>query len=299
MQKGIDGWRLDVPFEITTPGFWAEFRSRIKAINPEAYLVGEVWGDSRQWLQGDQFDGVMNYLFTEAAIAYGAGDHVVKETVAGRSYAPWPGIDAAAYRAKIDYLLDLYPWPIQLAQLNLLDSHDTSRFVTIAGDDDASVRLATLLLFTFPGAPSIYYGDEIGITGALPPDHWARKSFPWDHPDRWNHETLAYHKAVIALRQTLPALRTGSYTSISAQGGAYVFARSTPEQTLLVAVNCGNSSEVQVIPVTAIPVQVAEASVRFITGSAIAAEVTPEKLMLTLPARSGAVFELTSTSAAV
>lgn len=296
IRKGIDGWRLDVPFEITSPGFWAEFRSRIKAINPDAYIVGEVWGDSRQWLRGDQFDGVMNYLFTEAAIAYGAGEHVVKEAVAGRSYAPWPGIDAPAYRAKVDHLLDLYPWPIQLTQLNLLDSHDTSRFVTIAGDDDASVRLATLLLFTFPGAPSIYYGDEIGITGALP-DHWARKSFPWDDPDRWNLETLAYHKAIILLRRSLPALRTGDYTSISAQGGAYVFTRSTLDQTLLVAVNCGASVETMAISVGTVPVHATEATVKFITGSAIAAEVDLGNLMLTIPARSGAVLELTSAVA--
>ncbi|MFW6358755.1 MAG: alpha-amylase family glycosyl hydrolase, partial [Chroococcales cyanobacterium] len=64
LKVGIDGWRLDVPFEVKTPGFWKEFRDRVKAVNPEAYIVGEVWGDSRQWLDGTQFDGVMNYLFT-------------------------------------------------------------------------------------------------------------------------------------------------------------------------------------------------------------------------------------------
>jgi cyclomaltodextrinase / maltogenic alpha-amylase / neopullulanase len=73
LRKGIDGWRLDVPFEIHSDGFWQEFRQRVKAINPEAYIVGEVWWDSRQWLQGDQFDGVMNYLFAETAIAFSAG----------------------------------------------------------------------------------------------------------------------------------------------------------------------------------------------------------------------------------
>lgn len=90
IRKGIDGWRLDVAAEITTPGFWQEFRQRVKAINPEACIVAEIWHDSRPWLQGDQFDAVMNYLFTEAAIAFAAGHRVVRETVVGRSYAPGP-----------------------------------------------------------------------------------------------------------------------------------------------------------------------------------------------------------------
>jgi len=81
LRQGIDGWRLDVPFEIHTEGFWQEFRQRVKAINPEAYIVGEVWRDARQWLQGDQFDGVMNYLFAEAAIAFAAGPRVQPEQV--------------------------------------------------------------------------------------------------------------------------------------------------------------------------------------------------------------------------
>ena len=88
--KGIDGWRLDVPFEIKTPGFWQEFRSRIKNINPEAYLVGEVWVDARQWLDGLQFDGVMNYLFTEATIAFVAGDRVKMEHVDQSAYTSYP-----------------------------------------------------------------------------------------------------------------------------------------------------------------------------------------------------------------
>ncbi len=291
IRKGIDGWRLDVPFEITSLGFWAEFRTRIKAINPDAYIVGEVWGDARDWLRGDQFDGVMNYLFTEAAIGFAAGDHVVKETVVDRDYAPWPGIDAAAYRAKIDALLTLYPWPIQLTQFNLLDSHDTSRFVTIAGDDAASVRLATLLLFTFPGAPSIYYGDEIGLTGALP-DHWARKSFPWDHPEHWKHDTLAYHKSVIAMRKALPALNVGDYRSITAQGGAYVFTRSTEDQRLIVTVNAGASPASIQIPKESLPIAAGTSTVRFATGDGVSCEIVADHMVLDIPSRTGAVIEL-------
>jgi cyclomaltodextrinase len=289
LRKGIDGWRLDVPFEITSPGFWQEFRQRVKAISPEAYIVGEVWTDSRQWLQGDQFDGVMNYLFTEAAIAFSGHEHVVKETVIGRSYAPWPGIDAREYRRKIDHLLGLYPWPIQLTQLNLLDSHDTSRFRTIVGEDRASVELGTLLLFTFPGAPSIYYGDEIGLTGALP-DHWARKSFPWEQPERWDQETLAYHKAVVALRTAQPSLQTGDYRSIYADADVYAFARTLPDSAVLIAVNSGDGRQRAPIPREELRAAEGRVELLFAAGEPGAAEVAPDGLILSLPPRSGSVF---------
>jgi cyclomaltodextrinase len=247
LRKGIDGWRLDVPFEIKVPGFWAEFRQRMKAINPEAYIVGEVWWDSREWLQGDQFDGVMNYLWTEAAIAFCAGDRVRRDQVEDRSYYPWPGIDGVAYADKIDRLLGLYPWPIQLTQLNLLDSHDTARFITIAGGDRESVKLGTLLLLTFPGAPSIYYGDEIGLSGGRP-DSMARRPFPWHHPESWDMDMFAHHKALIQLRLAHPALRTGAYRRLFADADTYAFARSDEADTLIVAVNVAEQERALTLP---------------------------------------------------
>ena len=182
LKQGIDGWRLDVPEQIETPGFWQEFRTRIKAINPEAYIVGEIWKDASQWLDGTQFDGVMNYLFTEATMAFCGGDRILKEYVEQPSYYPYPPLSAREYQNKIEDLLKLYPWEISLTQLNLLASHDTARLLTIAGGDRCTVELSTLLLLTFPGAPSIYYGDEVGLPGGLDPD--SRRGFPpevdWD-----------------------------------------------------------------------------------------------------------------------
>jgi cyclomaltodextrinase len=291
--RGIDGWRLDVPFEIHSDGFWQEFRQRVKAINPQAYIVGEVWTEARQWLQGDQFDGVMNYLFAEAAIAFSAGHRVRRETVEDRSYAPWPGIDGRAYAAKIDDLLRLYPWPIQLTQLNLLGSHDTSRFVSIADGDQASVRIGTLLLFTFPGAPSIYYGDEIGLTGALPPDRWARKAFPWDHPQRWDTEALGFHKALITLRGSHPALRTGDYTSLYADPDVYAFARTLGGSTIITAVNVAEAPRRCEIPLAnQLTMQPASAEMLFAIGGSPIIKLSSRSLLLALPARSGAVFDI-------
>jgi cyclomaltodextrinase / maltogenic alpha-amylase / neopullulanase len=255
IEFGIDGWRLDVPFEIKTPGFWQEFRQRVKAINPEAYIVGEVWRDARAWLDGTQFDGVMNYLFTAPTVAFTAGDRVRLDLVENRSYEPYPAIDAAAYGEKIGQLLALYPWEIQLTQLNLLASHDTARLMTIAQGDRASVELANVLMFTFPGAPSIYYGDEVGLPGGLDPD--ARRGFPVQA--QWDTELLALHQQLVALRHQYLALRLGDYRILQAVGSGYAFARCFPAihlpgaaapiaaqpethaETVVVAVNTGDS----------------------------------------------------------
>ncbi len=293
LRNGIDGWRLDVPFEIATPGFWEEFRRRTKAIDPEAYLVGEVWGESQEWLGGGRFDGVMNYVFTEAAIAFAAGDRVRRALVEDRSYAPWPGIDGTAYAAKIDHLLGLYPWPVQQTQLNLLDSHDTARLLTIAGGDAASVRLAALLMFTFPGAPCVYYGDEIGLPGALP-DHWTRRTFPWDHPERWDRDLHAAYKAMIALRRAEPALRRGAYHRLHADRDTYAFARSLDGDAVVVAVNVATEPRTVEARLADLGQTVGsgEPSLLHASGGEATVSVTEHGLRLALPARGGAVVAL-------
>jgi cyclomaltodextrinase / maltogenic alpha-amylase / neopullulanase len=244
VEQGIDGWRLDVPNCVKTPGFWQEFRDRIKAINPEAYIVGEIWDDASEWLDGAQFDGVMNYRFTEANVAFTAGDRVEIEYVRHHSsFQPYPAIDAADYAARIENLLALYPWEIQLTQLNLLDSHDTARLMAIAGGEKedslaearASIELATLLLFTFPGAPSIYYGDEVGLAGGIDPD--CRRAFPPEA--QWHRDTLDYHRQLIQLRHTYPSLRVGNYSTLFAEGGVYAFARQLGHEVAIVAINVG------------------------------------------------------------
>lgn len=239
VKQGIDGWRLDVPAEIRVEGFWEEFRDRVKAINPDAYIVGEIWTDARKWLDGTQFDGVMNYLFAAPTIAFAAGDRVDICLVESRSYYPYPAIDAAEYAEEIQRVLQLYPWEIQLTQLNLLDSHDTSRLVSIARGDWDSLKLATLLLLTFPGAPSIYYGDEVGLEGGIDPD--CRRGFPPEAD--WNLEILEWHRELIKLRHKYTALRIGDYRVLYARGGVYVFSRNWENETLIIAVNAGEVSE--------------------------------------------------------
>lgn len=280
---GIDGWRLDVPFEVKTPGFWQEFRDRVKAINPEAYIVGEVWEDSREWLDGTQFDGVMNYLFAAPTIAFTAGDRVDMAQVQDRSYRPYPPLFAAEYAEKIQELLQLYPWEIQLTQLNLLASHDTARLISIAGGDLASGELATLLLLTFPGAPSIYYGDEVGLPGRLDPD--SRRGFPLEA--HWELDVLDYHRKLIVLRHTYSALRTGAYQVLFAQAAVYVFARILGTEELIVAVNTGTAPAKVSIEADILKSQPS----KLLYGSAeVEWSVGVSQLGLSLPARTGCIL---------
>jgi cyclomaltodextrinase / maltogenic alpha-amylase / neopullulanase len=282
---GIDGWRLDVPFEIKTPGFWQEFRERVKAINPEAYIVGEVWLDAREWLDGSQFDGVMNYLFAAPTIAFTAGDRVDLDQVKDRAYHPYPPLFAEGYGDKIQHVLELYPWPIQLTQLNLLASHDTARLLTIAGGDKKSVELATLLLLTFPGAPSIYYGDEVGLPGALDPD--SRRGFPPEA--NWELDVLDYHKQLIALRHKYAALRTGSYQILFAEGTVYVFARILGDEEIVVAVNV--ATEEANVSFEAANLKSVHEKLLFGKGDFVwKGEGETRRLELSLPARSGLIL---------
>ncbi|MFS8119634.1 MAG: alpha-amylase family glycosyl hydrolase [Microcoleus sp.] len=282
---GVDGWRLDVPFEIKTEGFWQEFRDRVKAVNPEAYIVGEVWEDAREWLDGSQFDGVMNYLFAAPTIAFAAGDRVDLNQLEGRSYYPYPALFAKQYGEKIQEVLELYPWEIQLTQLNLLASHDTARLLSISGDDRASVEIATLLLLTYPGAPSIYYGDEVGLPGALDPD--SRRSFPLNA--HWELDVLDYHKQLIALRHKYAALRTGTYKILFAEGTVYVFARILEDEEIIVAVNVA-TQEVKVSFETP-SLKSPHEKLLFGKGEFVwKGEGETRQLELSLPARSGLIL---------
>jgi glycosidase len=279
VRKGIDGWRLDVPDEITTPGFWEEFRERVRAINPETYIVGEIWEVKPEYLAGTRFDALMNYVFTEAALAFCGRDRIVRELQEDRAYNPWPAIDGRAYAAKIHDLLGSYDWNIHLAQMNLLDSHDTSRAITLAGGDTRSLELAALLLFTYPGAPTVYYGDEIGLEGGLP-DKWARKTFPWDDEARWNHDLRGIYQRLIALRRDHEVLRTGSYRTLAATKASYAFRRELDGQRATVVANTSDHEDT-----VTIDSQPEGRPAATIGGTPVVTESA-----VTLPARSAAVW---------
>jgi cyclomaltodextrinase / maltogenic alpha-amylase / neopullulanase len=281
--KGIDGWRLDVPNEIDTPGFWQEFRDRVKAVNSEAYIVGEIWGDASYWLDGTQFDGVMNYRFTEPTIAFAGGENYNPE-YCQHELRPYPPISGTEYAIRIDALLKLYDWEIQLAQLNLLDSHDTPRMLTTVGEDKDSLMLSTVLLMTFPGAPSIFYGDEVGLSGGKDPD--CRRVFP--EAQTWDVEILKAHKELIALRHQYSSLRTGNYKTLYAEQDIYVFARILDHEEVIIAINRGKEQSVVTFVVTQLQSQPSD--VVYGLGR-LAWHLTSEsqKLEITLPPRSSLI----------
>ncbi|MEO8611263.1 MAG: glycoside hydrolase family 13 protein [Chloroflexota bacterium] len=286
LREGIDGWRLDVPFCITSPGFWNEFRTRVKAINPEAYIVGEVWWDSTNYLQGDQFDAVMNYLFTEPVIQFCGQNHLDrKQAISDRSYDPYPAIDGEHFANKVEKVIFRYEWEIAQVQLNLLDSHDTARFLNICGGDKASARLGALFLLTFPGAPSIYYGDEIGLPGDNDPD--CRRTILWDKRDSWDMELLAHYKQLVGLRNQYKALRRGKFTSLAAGATTYAFSRALDQETIIVAVNVGDRAQKIELPVKNL---LADGTVlKALYGKGKAA-IENGMVSVTIPARDGLIF---------
>ncbi len=238
LRFGIDGWRLDVPEEIDA-GFWREFRTRARAINPEAYIVAEIWRERPQWVSGDTFDALMNYPLTEALLSFTAARQLDMEVVATQhEYREFVRpMDGRSFATRLDHLMHAYRPQVIDAQLNLLGSHDTARFLTIASGDTASLRLALLATLTLPGAPCVYYGDEIGMEGRHDPD--CRRAFPWEE-SRWNVQLRDFTRAVVTLRRSHDVLRHGAYRTLAAAGNAVAYGRFTSNAAAVVVLNAGD-----------------------------------------------------------
>jgi len=239
IDQGVDGWRLDVPFDIDDDDFWREFREVVKSSNPDAYIVGEIPSEAQRWMQGDMFDAVMNYQFTLACISFFGGTNANIDLANGAmGFQNIPSWDAAQFSKRTHDLLNLYPYEFSLAQMNLLDSHDMPRFLSILNEDKQSFKLATLFQMTYPGAPCVYYGDEIGLTGGKDPG--CRKSFPWDEK-AWDIDLRTEFKRLISLRKDHAALRTGDYIPLFADNQAMGYIRKNNSETFIILIN--NSSE--------------------------------------------------------
>ncbi|SDI25313.1 glycoside hydrolase family 13 protein [Alteribacillus bidgolensis] len=214
----IDGWRLDVANEVDHT-FWREFRMRTKAIKPDLFILGEIWHDSMPWLQGDQFDSVMNYPFTEAAL-----DFVAKGRISSHTFAQ-----------RIAHILHQYPSPVHRVAFNLLGSHDTPRVLTEAGHNVSKVKMLYLLLFAFPGTPCIYYGDEIGLTGEHDPG--CRKCMVWEK-DQQNRDLFAFLQQLITLRK--------QHSSFSPQADLSI-EHADADTNLLVLKKTNNNKEIYLV----------------------------------------------------
>ncbi|MBL7028082.1 MAG: glycoside hydrolase family 13 protein [Candidatus Marinimicrobia bacterium] len=274
---GIDGWRLDVA-EMVAMDFWREFRVWCRDINPESYLVGEVWWENYQenkmvnataWLQGDVFDAVMNYR---------TGDALIRGMV-DQKWRVTP--------SKMDSLLaevrDEYPLQNQYVLMSNMDSHDTERLASTVANSDRTIdhnsssrdhndfylgkpsteqqalqRVMLTFQFAYIGAPFIYYGDEVGMWGADDPD--CRKPMVWDDleyddevTDPWgrsygpfkisvDEQMQSFYRSLIHLRRSEPALNLGDYSLIQTSlDGTFAFTRSLGSETILALFNYGDS----------------------------------------------------------
>lgn len=236
---GIDGWRLDVPEEIKDVEFWREFRKTVKDANPDAYICGEIWHLAPDWLEGDQLDALMNYPLGTAALRFfGAG--TLRKYRKNAEYKLKP-LGTGRFAKRIDKLFSTYHWETSLAQLNLFGSHDTPRALWSLGEDKSALKLCTLFLMTMPGAPCIYYGDEIGLSGADDPH--CRGAFPWEQEDEWDHDLLDFFRRATALRQANPCLRTGSFHPLYRRKGIYAFARKLDGREMIVIFNRKKSTQ--------------------------------------------------------
>ncbi|MBD0380546.1 alpha-glycosidase [Paenibacillus sedimenti] len=223
-EVGIDGWRLDVANEVDHH-FWRDFRKTVKAVKPDAYILGEINHDSMPWLQGDQFDAIMNYPFTNAVNDF---------FLLGR-------IDAAGLAHRLSAQLASYPQQVNEVAFNLLGSHDTDRILSLAGGNTSLVKLATLFQHTFLGVPCIYYGDEIGLDGGHDPAN--RKCMEWDERKQ-DLELFQFFKEITHLRHTYPALRTGKFTILLAEenDGRFAYERSDGQDQLIILLNRSTKS---------------------------------------------------------
>lgn len=249
-----DGWRLDVAADLGQGAefnhrFWKAFRHEVKKANPDALIVAEHYGDAGGWLAGDEWDTVMNYdAFMEPVTWFFTG--MEKHS---NEYLEGQLGNADSFFGSMRYHMCEFMEPSLLCAMNQLSNHDHSRFLTRTNHrtgrsadydydaasenvDPAVMREAVLLQMTWPGAPTIYYGDEAGLTGFTDPDN--RRTYPWGREDA---QMIAFHKSAIAMRRSRPVLKTGS---IKFLGGGYqyiAYARFNEEEQIACLFN--NSSE--------------------------------------------------------
>lgn len=236
LKRGAGGWRMDVAPWVPD-AYWREWRSAVKATKPNAMTIAETWFDASKYLLGDMFDGTMNYIFRNTAIDIASG-----------------GNAAANYR-NIELIREMYPAQAMRASMNLLSTHDTARTLWLLGDqgDDAArtaeakrrYRLALFMQMTWPGAPTIFYGDEVGLTGGEDPDN--RRTYPWadrgGHPDQ---AMLTEVRRLVALRKANPLLSRGTLGApLYADDNVVVVPRRLGAAYAIVAVN--NAAEARAI----------------------------------------------------
>lgn len=227
----IDGWRLDVANEVDH-SFWRKFRSEVKAIKPELYILGEIWHDSMPWLQGDQFDSVMNYPFTTNILNLFARNKItVKEFI-----------------ENMTTVNHMYPKNINEVAFNLVGSHDTPRILTECGGDINKVKQIFTVLLSYIGTPCIYYGDEIGMSGEQDPG--CRECMKWNEDDQ-NKDMFSHVQKLIQLRKEYPLIANEGelhFIPSDYHESCFAYTKSNGTTTILVVVNMSSEEASYPLP---------------------------------------------------
>jgi len=229
-EAGIDGWRLDVASELGHE-FLRELRKAVKRANPDAIIIGEIPHFASSWLEGDQCDSVMNYLFRLATV-----DFFAKGT-----------INAGEFDARLAKLRMMYKEPVNHVLYNLLGSHDTVRFLLLCGNKIEKMMLAVIFQMTYPGMPAIYYGDERGMVGGADPDN--RRTMDWGELEGQRKKLFELYKKLVALRKNHPALKIGEFFTqfVDQKNNVYSYLRRSESQEILIVLN--NSEKTQKIAI--------------------------------------------------
>jgi glycosidase len=268
MSEGIGGWRLDAA-EQKSHAYWRGLRQAAKQQDPDAVIIGEFWQNSAPWLVGDQWDGTMNYRFRDAVLGWLANPVRPVETMA----------------RKLDSIREDYPPQALAVSMNLVGSHDTTRALTEAGGDKNMLRLMALMQYTWPGLPTVYYGDEAGLEGGRDPDD--RRTYPWGQEDA---SLLDFYRMLGATRQEVTALRTGDYTNLTYDNDldVYAYARTASDGAAIVVLNRSRDDREVELPIGAVVPAGTGLSDRMNTG--VEYTVEGDKLMVKVPARWGALL---------
>jgi glycosidase len=267
IEQGTDGWRLDVPAEIDDDAFWADFRRVVKDANPDAYAVGEIWDGNPRWVGDTHFDGLMHYPLRDAIT------DVLEEK-----------ITLVEFAEKMESYLTMYERENLFAMYLALGSHDTRRLITKMGGNVSKVKLAFLIQFANPGAPSIYYGDEIGLPGEKDPEN--RRGFPWDE-SQWNTDLHSFVQKLITARKRHAALRRGDLARLhlSEENAWYAFSRRLGDDGVVVALNLSDETRQVTVPVQEMDWTDGDIVEDLVSGSRY--RITENTLTLTLAPWSG------------
>jgi glycosidase/fibronectin type 3 domain-containing protein len=306
LQQGAGGWRFDVSGDPSFPsGYWEAMRQTLRATDPTALTISETWQKDTtllRMLRGDRLDTTMNYRLRDAVLGYLAPGPFDPKGFADSGHS----IPASQFAARLASIREDYADAAYYSAMNLLDSHDTVRLLwamtpgadtRAAKENDAAnvaagkarLRLASLIQFTLPGAPTVYYGDEVGLTGADDPDD--RRTYPWadqgGHPD---DTLLAHYKALSALRKDASALREGDFRILLADdsAGTVAYGRKTGSQAAVVVVNRSSSAQTVDVPLAGYVPDGVAFTIRY--GGSGGAGSSGGVLHVTAPALGGVVL---------